>query len=172
MECRCCKETISDGAIWCPKCHRPQSFIRELIPPQAIAVILIALSGYWFVTDRASEKSMAQFNSEPIYEGGNQLVISDTSLTITESNCETCITTIGTIKNNTDTAWSNIHFQVTYLNSANEIIDVQNDEDMDLVVGPNSELKFKVKGKAATKLSDYDHNSVVIIKASPDRSWY
>ncbi|WP_339899705.1 hypothetical protein [uncultured Gilvimarinus sp.] len=171
MECRSCKETILDKATWCPKCHRPQSILRALIPPQALAVIILALGGYWLVTVQAMEESMAQFSSDPIYEGANQLTVRDTSFNVTKNGCEACVSTIGTIKNNTETPWARIHFQVTYYNEENEVVDVFNDEDSDLIVGPMSERKFKVKGKASVELDEYHHNSVSIIKASPDSRW-
>ena len=171
MECRSCKESILEKASWCPKCHRPQSIFRAIIPPQALAVILIALGGYWFITVQAMEASMAQFNNDAIYDGGDQLTISDTSIKVTKSGCEICVSTIGTIKNNTDTPWAGLHFQVTYFNAEGEVVDVFNDEDSDLVIGPRLERQFKVKGKASAELSEYDHNSVVIIKASPDSRW-
>jgi len=171
MECRSCKENINDNSSWCPKCQRPQSILRALIPPQAIAVILIALGGYWFVTMQAMEDSMAQFKNESIYEGGDELTLSNIDFKVTKDGCKTCVSTIGTIRNNTETPWANFHFQVTYYNSENEVIDVLNDEDSDLIIGPNLERKFKVKGKASAELSQYHHNSVVITKASPDSQW-
>jgi len=134
-------------------------------------VLLVVLGGYWFITAQAMEESLAQFSNEAIYEGGEELTVSDISFKVTKDGCETCVSTMGTVKNNTNEPWANIHFQVTYFNSENEVVDVLNDEDSDLIVGPNLERKFKIKSKATAELSEYHHNSVVITKASPDSRW-
>ena len=51
-------------------------------------------------------------------------------------------------------------------------VDVLNDEGSDLVVGPGTERKFKVSGKASADVAEYQSNKVEITKASPDNSWY
>jgi hypothetical protein len=173
-QCRNCKETIAEEAKWCPHCHRPQSIIRAILPPQAIAVVIIAIGGYWYLTYAAMEDTFSQIRPEIIYGGGDQLEIAESSFDISpsKSGCESCIYIIGSVKNNTETAWSNIHFEVTYMDENGKTIDVINDDDSDFVVGPNTAGEFKISGKASADLSKYKTHEIKITKASPDTGWY
>ena len=67
-ECRACKEEINQEASWCPKCHRPQSILRAVFPPQAISLLIIGLVGYWYLTYSAMEESFNKFSNNAIYE--------------------------------------------------------------------------------------------------------
>lgn len=170
--CRTCKEEINASASWCPKCHRPQSIFRAILPPQALAILFIGFGGYWYLTNQAMEESFNQFTSEAVYETAEFLDVSETSIQIKKEGCETCITTLGKITNNSDQAYSSIHFEATYYNSEDTVVDVINDEDNDLVVGPNSEGRFRVKAKSAAEADQYIRSVVKITKAKPDTSWY
>ncbi len=170
-QCRCCKEDIPADASLCKYCRQPQSLFRALLPLQTIVVIAIFLGAYLYITETVSD-SVAQFSGQAIYEGGDQLHIRDTSFRISKQGCEICIATMGTIANTTETAWTNIHFQVTYSNKSGEVVDVVNDEDIDLVVGPNAERRFKASGRASAEPAHYHSHKVEITKASPDHSWY
>ncbi len=175
--CRSCKELISKEAKWCPHCHRPQSIIRAIVPPQALFVVALALGGYWYLTFSAMEETMSSMggiNGKAIYDATTKLAITDSSFSFSpsKSGCNACIYTIGTVKNNTTTAWGKLHFQVTYLDADGKVIDVINDDDSDFVVGPNSEGKFKISGKASADASKYKSHQIKISKATPDTSWF
>ncbi len=116
-ECRSCKELIAKAAKWCPHCHRPQSILRAIIPPQALFIVVVALVGYWYLSYAAMESTMDKMSSKAIYSGDEQLEIVDSSYNFSpsKSGCNSCVYTIGTVKNKTTSAWKNIHFQVTYL---------------------------------------------------------
>jgi len=171
-KCRACKEEINKEASWCPKCSRPQSTLRAIFPPQAITLLVIGLVGYWYLTYSAMEDSFDKLSTNAIYEVSEILEVSDTSIQIKKEGCETCITTLGKIKNSSTQAYGNIHFQVTYYNSNNSPVDVVNDKNSDLVVGPNSEGAFRVKAKSAAEASEYSRVEVKITKAKPDVGWY
>lgn len=172
--CRSCKEPISEGAKWCPHCHRPQSPLRAILHPQALAVVIIALLGYWYLTFSAMQNTMSQMDQEAIYEGGDELEILESSFSIgpSKSGCEPCVYTIGKVKNNTSTAWGNIHFQASYRDAEGKVIDVTNDEDSDFILGPNSEGRFKMSGRASADRASYKTHTLKITKASPDKEWY
>jgi len=170
--CRTCKEEIKEGATWCPHCSRPQSVLRAVFPPQAIVLFIIGFVGYWFVTFQAMEDSFDQFSNEPIYEAASVINVSDINIQFNNSGCETCVTTTGKLENTSDQAYADLHFQVTYFDSENNTIDVVNDSDNDLIIGPKSEGAFRVKAKAATDVSKYIKSEVKITKAKPDSSWY
>jgi hypothetical protein len=165
---------IREDAKWCPHCHRPQSILRALFPPQAIIIVLLALGGYWYLSYAAMQDTMTSMGGDVVYEGGDQLVISNSSFKFspTKSGCESCVYIIGTVKNNTTTAWTNIHFEVTYMDAGGEVVDVINDDDSDFVLGPSMEGKFKISGKASGDTSSYKKHNIRITRASPDRGWY
>jgi len=171
-KCRACKEEIHQDATWCPKCNRPQSVLRAIFPPQALSLLFIGLFGYWYLTYSAMEDSVNQFTANAIYNVSEILEVYETSIKIKKEGCETCVTTLGKIKNTSTQAYGNIHFEVTYYNSENSVVDVINDKVTDLVVGPNSEGAFRVKAKSAAEESEYSSVQVKITKAKPDAGWY
>lgn len=171
-QCRACKEDINASASWCPKCHRPQSAIRALIAPQALVILVAGLAGYWYFTNQAMEGSFDQFSSDAIYETSGILEISEVSMQVGKSGCKTCVTTLGKITNQSDQPYSSIHLEVTYYNEAGKVIDVVNDENMDLVIGPGADGRFRVKTTPASEADQYARSEVRVTKAKPDRSWY
>lgn len=171
-KCRTCKEEINATASWCPKCHRPQSIFRAIFPPQAFAILLIGFGGYWYLTNQAMEDSLSQFTSAAVYETTAFLEVSETSIQIKKEGCESCVTTLGKITNKSDQAYGSIHFEVTYYNSDDSVIDVVNDEDNDLVIGPKAEGRFRVKATSSAEPDQYTRSEVKITKAKPDTSWY
>ena len=118
------------------------------------------------------EDSFDQLTSQAVYETTSLLDVSETSIQIKKEGCETCITTLGKITNKSDQAYGNIHFEVTYYNLEDVVIDVINGQDNDLVVGPNSEGRFRIKAKSASEADQYARSAVKITKAKPDTSWY
>lgn len=172
MECRSCKEKIVNGAKWCPHCQRPQSIVRAFISPQALIITLILVGGYWYLTFATMEKALGQAGGTSIYETHEQLEIVESSFSLSKQGCEACVYVIGIIKNATNSPWSNIHFQAAFMDSRGKTIDVINDEDSDFVLGPNSEGKFKISGKAVSDFASYESHTVKITKANPDSQWY
>jgi hypothetical protein len=170
--CRTCKEDIKKGATWCPHCSRPQSILRAIFPPQAIVLFSIGFVGYWLVTYQAMEDSFDQFSNQPVYEAHSVIGISDIQIQFNNSGCEACVTTIGRLKNTSEQAYADLHFQVTYFDSENNPIDVVNDSNNDLIIEPMSEGAFRVKAKAASEVSKYARSEVKITKAKLDSSWY
>ncbi|NOQ76787.1 MAG: hypothetical protein GQ475_03135, partial [Methylococcaceae bacterium] len=133
---------------------------------------MLGLVGYWYLTMSAMEDTFDQFSSNAIYEVSEIFEISETSIQIKKDSCKTCVTTLGKIKNISTQAYGNIHFQVSYYNSDGIVIDVVNDEDNDLVVGPNTEGAFRVKASSAAEASEYSRAEVKVTKAKPDTGWY
>lgn len=171
MECRSCKETIADQASWCPRCHRPQARFRAWFSPQALTLVAFALAGYWLITFAALRSSMTELAGGSIYDGGDQLTLGELRIRTSEAGCDACVSLTGTLTNRSEVAWSNLHFQVTYYDSAGQVIDVHNDRAADLTLGPGLTRRFRVKGKAGAAPGEYHHSEVVVTKASPDNRW-
>jgi uncharacterized protein (UPF0212 family) len=171
-QCRACKEEINASASWCPKCHRPQSVIRALIAPQALVILVAALAGYWYFTNQAMEGNFDDLSSDAIYETVGILEVSEVSMQVGKSGCKTCVSTLGKITNQSDKPYTGIHLEVTYYNEDGKIIDVVNDENMGLVIGPGAEGRFRVKTTPASDADQYAKSEVRVTKAKQDRSWY
>lgn len=171
-ECRSCKEPLIQGAKWCPHCQRPQSVIRAIMSPQALILTLLIVGGYWYVTTVSMATAMEGVGGKAIYDTHEKLEIAESSFSLSEQKCDTCIYVIGLVKNTTNTPWSNIHFQVSFMDGDGKVVDVINDEDNDFVLGPNSEGRFKISGKASVDIDKYKSHEVTITKANPDSTWY
>ncbi|HWW01246.1 MAG TPA: hypothetical protein VNZ64_16235 [Candidatus Acidoferrum sp.] len=82
------------------------------------------------------------------------------------------VSCIGTIRNNTGTAWEDLHFQVRFFNSAGQLVDTLSDSDYSLVVQPHSEMTFRVRGLADKSADQYvTHKIQVIWAKEAHASW-
>jgi len=82
------------------------------------------------------------------------------------------VSCIGTIRNNTDTTWENLHFQVRFFNSAGQLIDTLSDSDYSLVAQPHSEATFRVRGRADKTADQYVTHKIEVTWAKDARgSW-
>lgn len=79
------------------------------------------------------------------------------------------VSCIGTIRNNTDTAWEDLHFQVRFFNLAGQLIDTLSDSDYSLVVQPHSEGAFRVRGLADKSADQYATHKVEVTWAKDAR---
>jgi len=80
------------------------------------------------------------------------------------------VSCIGTIRNNSDTTWENLHFQVRFFNSAGQLIDTLSDSDYALVVQAHSEGTFRVRGQADKSADQYVTHKIEVTWARDARS--
>jgi len=140
----------------------------------AIVVVLVALLGYGYLTERSMENTFEAMGGKAIYSGNGQLEITESNMQVgkTGKGCDACVTVIGKVKNHSKTPWANIHFQAELMDANGKVIDVINDKDSDFVVGPESEGSFKISGRASAASASYHSHRVKITKAGPDQKWY
>ncbi len=157
--CRMCGETIKSKAKRCPHCT---SYLSIFNLPIIVAITSIAI----IIVVRFSMPNPA--NRETIYDGGNKLVILDTSQKYAKDDCGTFIAIIGKLKNQTDKTWTDIHFEVKFFNDKNELVDTLNPELYSIVVAPHKETSFRIREKAAAHEGEYKRYEIKITKALED----
>lgn len=163
--CKDCSEEIKGEAKKCPKCQAYQSrFDRFMRSPTggSLVGVVIALGFFsWFTNSFI-------FQDESIYNPTELLEVSDTSFQFKEVDCGFKVTLIGTITNKSDGPLRNLVFDVEYLDSEGNTIDVINDEVYDLVIPANTSKKFKVSGTTGAEKELYAASKVVVSKVEPD----
>ena len=157
--CKVCGEEIKATAKRCPHCT---SYLSYLNIPIIIAIIGAALL-LW-------SSSMASHNMkrETLYTAENKLVVLDTIQKYSKEDCGTYIVILGKLKNQTDKAWTDLHFEVRFFNDKNELVDTLNSQLYSVVVGPRQESDFRIREKAAAPENQYKRYKIKISKAQED----
>jgi len=81
------------------------------------------------------------------------------------------ITTLGTIKNDSDYGWKEMQIEVRYFNRDGKLVDVGVQSFPDLTVQPHSESAFRVRTLADQPDSAYVTNAVLVRTAKDIRRW-
>lgn len=157
--CHMCGEDIKSNAKRCPHCT---SYLSKMNLPVVIAIIGIGI----VIASRLMMPNPA--NRETIYDGGNKLVIFDTSQKYAKDDCGTFITILGKLKNQTDKTWTDVHFEVKFFNDKNELVDTVNPELYSIVIAPQKETAFRIREKAAAFEGQYKRYEIKITKALED----
>lgn len=160
--CPQCMETIHADAKKCPHCGTIQSKARQL---SLIAVpflfVIIAYVGLYLFLQHDKE--------------GLDLDLAQ--LTVVESThrtaCDHCgretLVVMGTLQNKTGHALTRIAFEVRFLNSDGDVIDVINDRQYDLVVPADKPAMFKIIGRRVAPENEY-HSHVIAIAGAKNYS--
>jgi hypothetical protein len=163
--CKDCSEAIKAEAKKCPKCQVYQNsfdrFIRSPIGGSMVGIVIGLGFFVWFTNS-------FMFQDDSIYNPEKLLQVSDTSFQFKEVDCGFKVTLIGTITNKSDGPLRNVVFDIEYLDSDGNTIDVINDEVYDLIIPANSSKKFKVSGTAGAKQELYATSKATISKVEPD----
>lgn len=170
--CQQCKEEIKATAKKCRYCHSMQGgFSATLSNPAYTPFIGIALAipvmlgAFYFFTstfDR-NEKEFEKYRS--------LVVVQDSKIHYSKEGSEGFVSTIGTIKNNSDKKWKNIRLEAQYFNQSGALIDTRSELDYSLILLPNTEHAFRVRGTADKPETEYASHKVFIRGASDADSW-
>lgn len=164
--CRLCGESVKSSARVCPHCHQWQSWWSMSQASPAVfawlsAAVVIAV--FWSMSSSIMRRNF-------LYETEGALTITESRFEFARMESQWFITTLGTIRNNTDKTWTNLHFAVRYYNNEGKMVDVINENQYHLVIAPRSEAAFRVRAQAATEQGQYARHEVRITKAEED-SW-
>src|SRR5262245_21129171 len=119
--CRMCAETINAAARLCPYCRtdQRQSTIIVTIATWLSSLLLLAFFGgafYFIYHVFTPGKDFAPFR--------NQFEVVSSSMQFNQNDKGTYVTTVGTVRNNSDQAWKEVQLEVRYFDGTNKLIDV------------------------------------------------
>lgn len=75
------------------------------------------------------------------------------------------ISTIGTIKNNSEIKWKDVQIEVQYFDKDDRLIDTQTQSEYDFILVPHSEQAFRLRQKADKPETNYVAHKVFIRNA-------
>lgn len=160
--CHMCGEQIKAIAKRCPHCTQHQSKFNSPIIIFGIVLALIIVTR--FLLPSTSRLP----NRETIYGSDNKLVILETTHKYSKDDCGSFITILGKLRNDTEKAWNDVHFEVKFYNDKAEQIDTFNSQLYSLVVAPKKEASFRIREKAAAPADQYKRYDIRITKAQED----
>lgn len=88
-----------------------------------------------------------------------------------KDDCGSYISVIGKLRNDTDIAWENVYFEARFYDTNNKLIDTISDNNHDLVVLPNADGAFRVRGRADKPEQSYHRFDLIIKKAREAHKW-
>ena len=81
------------------------------------------------------------------------------------------VTTVGTVKNDSDYGWKDVQIEVRYFNQEGKLIDVGIQFISDVIIQPHSESAFRVRTIADQPESLYASHTVSVRTAKDIRRW-
>jgi len=170
--CIACGQPILEGAKKCFHCRSWQYRMYTAWFHPATWIALIVVFGGMLLIPMGSilydlpHKRSSEFRPSESFSVIESKVHYGVEKDIPHVSC------IGTIRNNTDTAWEDIRFQVRFSNSAGQLIDTLSDSDYSLFVQPHSDATFRVRGLADKSADQYvTHKVEVTCAKDARRSW-
>lgn len=169
--CIACGQPILESAKKCPHCLSWQyRMYRRWFHPATWIALIVIFGGIVLIP-------MGSVLYDLSHKGSSQFRPSE-SLSVVESKVHygiekdvPYVSCIGTIRNNTDTAWEDLHFQVRFFDSAGQLIDTLSDSEYSLVARPHSEGAFRVRGRADKPADQYVTHKVEVTWAKDARGF-
>jgi len=123
-------------------------------------LILVSLICFPLTVFAAHGQSISSFDSTTVS-------ITDVSLSYCQSNGSPFVTTIGTIKNASDSPIEDLVIEVKYFDADKKLIDVVTQPVYGLVVPASQEVAFRIRDVADKPKAAYVSNTVRVISAEP-----
>lgn len=160
-ECKYCYTHIDQRALICPNCKQSTSFWGRSNWSDIFGFVLmtglICLILYIELGDKDAKKQAARYSEL------SPKVVSVDTYTAFDALYVRCL---GDIKNPSELAFRNIHFEITLLDQAGVLVDAFNTEDDNIIVEPNKTSAFRVTAVASKPSVNYDKCTVRITGAS------
>lgn len=164
--CPFCAETIRRAARLCPHCRTLQGRWSAYLGV-ALALMtltfLVVVAGGAFVAYRLFNpgKAFAPYR--------DQFSITTSSRQFSTNERGRYVTTVGTVRNNSDYAWKEVQLEVRYFDQQGKLIDVGN--QIISAVEPHSESAFRVRTLADQPESRYENHKVYVRTGKDINRW-
>ena len=166
--CPLCAETGKAAAKLCPHCRSDlrRSAIRIDVAPWLIwPLLLLFFCGALVVFYRVV------YPWQDFASCRNQVVVSSSSMQFGTGERGRYVTTVGTVKNDSDYGWKDVQIEVRYFNQEGKLIDVGIQFISDVIIQPHSESAFRVRTIADQPESLYASHTVSVRTAKDIRRW-
>lgn len=170
-ECPICCEAIHARAKKCPHCHQWQSRVHTIVLHPAFGILcgmlplfLIYGAGAWLFY-RAANVESRDFTP---YIG--QMTVLESRISFFGNAEEPRVMTVGSLRNDSPHAWSNLEFDVKYFDSDGNLIDAASERTYK-TVSAGGELAFAVTSQAHQPAEAYASQSVSVRWAEEPENW-
>ena len=164
--CIACGQPIRNNSKKCPHCRAWQYRLYTACFHPATWGTLVLLVGGMLLFP------MTMLINDISQKGVGEASLSK-SIQVVESNLHFSekkdgrpfISCIGKLRNTSDVSWSSLHFVLTCFNSSSQLVDTLADHDYALVLGPRSEVAFRVRGQADKTSDQYVTHKLEVVSA-------
>jgi hypothetical protein len=163
--CIRCFEPIHAKAKVCPHCLRWQSkWAMEYGSPHALAyslgalVVVIAVAGGFVWWAEGQDEAPPSFV--------DALSVDATEIVAVEDPDGPYVALMLTVTNSSDHPWTRVRLQVDFANSAGRVVDSWVDQNYDVYVPANGEIRFRILRSAIRPFSEYSSASVSVLSAN------
>jgi hypothetical protein len=167
--CRMCAETINVAARLCPCCRTDQrkSAVTLMLVVPWLGWLLMLLMGLGVVS-LASRMLDPGRDFAPFRD---RFEVVSSSMQFSKNEKGQYVTTVGTVRNNSDFAWEDVQMEVRYFDRENKLVDVGAHRFSDVALQPHSESAFRVRVLADQPETDYASHKVYVRSAKDIKRW-
>ena len=167
IQCATCGEAITPTAKKCPHCHTWQSKWRldQTSPVYYLVWIVIFLGMMWFF-------SFGRLVGADFGSYRDALKVLETKMHYGKLDGYSYVSVLGTVQNDSDLTWKDVHFEVRFFDVNNHLIDTISDSDYSFIVLAHSDSAFRVRGRADKAKAFYDHFKIDIKDAREVKRWF
>ena len=102
----------------------------------------------------------------------SSLIITESKLHYSTKECDSYISVLGKIKNESDVSWEDFYFEIQFYDEKNNLIDTISKYDRNLILLQNSESTFRVRDSADKSEEEYVSHKIIIKQASEADDWF
>lgn len=170
-ECPICCEVINARAKKCPHCQHWQSRVHTIVLHPAFGIVfgmlplsLIYAAGAWLL-HRAVNAESRDFTPHV-----GEMTVLESKISFFGNDEEPRVMTVGSLRNDSPYAWSNLELDVKYFDSGSRLIDAASDKTYKTVPA-GSELAFAVTSPAHQPVETYASHEVTVRWAEEPENW-
>jgi hypothetical protein len=162
-----CREPVHAEARRCHSCGHWLGARGRLVS----GLVILALVGFAYVVVGIMLDVPSPFHRKVApAQVVEQLIVVDSAVRFTEQGECAFVSSIGTLRNESaDVAAEDIYVEVRYFDADGALIDAEGAEQYGLVLLPDSEAAFSVRGRASSERSDYASHRVTVVSAEQAR---
>ena len=136
--CKSCKENIHIDASRCPNCQSFQSFLRS--PNMAGPLMLFFLLPFLWWSSKTLPTNRVQFE-----ENKELINVRTLSKDTIQGRDRSLLNILVEVDNKTSQKWTDATFEIAYLSSTGELLNLEKRKDYNFIIAPNTNGKSSLK---------------------------